>query len=184
MRDIPYPWKFGILGIEGDEYEVCDWLAGRLRVAKFIMSPAANAEYLAILVPGLSAYTPSLFRPEEGGGSSKWGSYSISSASKVSCLYASRISGTLLLATLFPATPGKQQSSPSHRLFKDSSNPLCSTECLASSHISTALNLYICAATEYSSINGSLVKANCNGSSVDRDTFKPRLKKLAHGFLS
>ena len=110
--------------------------------------------------------------------------YSINSPSKVSCLNASRMSGTLLFATLFPAMPGKQQSLPSHLFFNESSKPLCSTECLASSHMSTALNLYIWAATEYSSINGSFVKANCNGSSVDKDTFKPRLKKLAHGFLS
>lgn len=70
-----------------------------------------------------------------------WATYRDNSPSKVSYRNASRISGTLLFATLLPAVPGMEHFEPSHLCFRESSNPLWSTECLASSHMSTALNL-------------------------------------------
>lgn len=45
-------------------------------------------------------------------------------------------------------------------------------------------NFQIWAATLYSSINGSFVKWNWRGSSVERETFIPRWKNWRNGFLS
>ena len=42
---------------------------------------------------------------------------------------------------------------------------------------------HTCAATEYSSTSGSLVRWICSGSSLLSETLRPRAKKTGNGFL-
>ena len=62
-------------------------------------------------------------------------------------------------------------------------NPLVRTEFLASSHMSHEESFQTCVAMEYSSMSGSFVKWNCSGSSVDRDTCRPRARYSGSGDL-
>ena len=61
------------------------------------------------------------------------------------------------------------------------SNPLCRTELRAISARSTDENFHTCAATLYSSSNGSAVMCSMSGSSVESDTFMPIRKKAGNG---
>jgi hypothetical protein len=57
------------------------------------------------------------------------------------------------------------------------------TEFLANSHMSHEDNFQTCVAIEYSSMSGSLVKWNWSGSSVERDTWRPRARYSGRGEL-
>jgi len=110
-------------------------------------------------------------------------SKSCSSDSSASYRYASRTLGTFVTLMSLPNGPGNLQFSPIHFDFVEDSNPDILTLFAQSSAWSVALNLQTCDATAYSSIKGSFVMWNCNGSSVDNETKRPWSKNCWKGFL-
>ena len=81
-----------------------------------------------------------------------------------------------------PRGPGSQYRAPTQCCLSPCGKSELSTEFRATSHRSAADIFHTCAATEYSSTNGSLVMWICNGSSVDSATRKPRAKNTGKGF--
>lgn len=74
-----------------------------------------------------------------------------------------------------------QTTPPRLKILTKGEKPLICTLFRANSHMSVEVSFHTCAAMLNSSINGSLVKWNCSGSSVLRLTCSPRHRKSCSG---